>query len=329
LLDDSVIFVRSASLHSQPLVQVIWGGDQRTDFESDDGLPTVMPIGIGLSAVGFPFVTHDIAGYQGSTNPPGDQELFFRWTELGAFSPIMRTHHGTHPTLNVNIFTNDDTIAHWQRYSSLHMRLYPYLRKLALAACAKGGAPLWTPLPLAFPDDDVWGLKDEVMLGPALLLAPVVTQGAVSRTVRFPSARFAPFTPFGPVTSSAVVGPKDAVVDAPVGEVPVFVVAGGIVPMTANVADTLLPAVGNLTGIESTEGDRIVVVGLGAAGSFVEESGASYALAGNGTTKPAPTNANDPDGAVVVVGDAVIKGDGFTFTLAHQPSTRTTRVIFE
>jgi alpha-glucosidase (family GH31 glycosyl hydrolase) len=331
VLDDSVIFERSAWLHSQSEVQVIWAGDQRTDFESDDGLPTVMPIGIGLSAVGFPFVTHDIAGYQSATNPSGDQELFFRWTELGAFTPIMRTHHGTTPTLNVNIFTNADTIAHWKRYATLHMQLYPYLRKLALDACAKSGAPLWTPLPLAFPDDDVWDLKDEVMLGPALLIAPVVNAGETSRTVRFPSARFAPFSPaYVPASTSAaagaVVGPKDVDADAAVSDIPVFIVAGGIVPMTATAADTLLPGVGGLHGIESVEGDRVVVVGLGAAGSFTEESGAAYTLTGKGTARPSST---EPDGAVVVVGNGVVNGDGLTFTLAHQPATRTTRVIFE
>src|SRR5207253_4671788 len=172
---------------------------------------------------------------------------FFRWTELGAFSPIMRTHHGTKPTLNTNLFTNDDTIAHWKRYATLHMRLYPYLRALAHAATSTGGAPLWVPLPLRFPDDDVWSVKDEVMLGPALLVAPVVTEGASSRVVRFPSTRCAPFTPafassFANGQRASIAGPRDVVVDAPLGEIPVYVVAGGIVPMTADAADTLVPA---------------------------------------------------------------------------------------
>ncbi len=332
LLDDSVVFVRSAHLGSQPLVQVIWAGDQRTSFDADDGLPTVLPIGIGLSTVGFPFFAHDVAGYQSATNPPGDKELFLRWTELGALSPVMRTHHGTNVTQNVNIFTDDDTVAHWRRYASLHVRLYPYLRALARAACGKGGAPLWTPLPLAYPADDaVWGLKDEVMLGPALLVAPVLTEGAVSRPVVFPSARFAPVAVAvdGALTApagdgAAVVGPATVDVDAPVADIPLFVAAGGIVPMTANVADTLLPGGRGLAGLETTEGDRVVVVGLGADGTFTEDSGASYALSGTGTD----ASSAGPGGVVDVTGDGVVDGDGFTLTLSGQPAARVTHVVF-
>lgn len=333
--DAAVVFVRSAWLGSQPLTQVIWTGDQRTSFDDDDGLPTVLPIGIGLSTVGFPFVTHDVGGYQSATNDPVDKELFLRWTTLGALSAVMRTHHGTHAFQNVNLFTDDDTIAHWKRWAELHVRLYPYLRRLALDATASGGAPLWVPLPLAFPADDVWAIKDEVMLGNALLLAPVVTQGALARTVVFPAARFAafPFAAFAGAPpdafdAAAIVGPATVAVDAALTELPLFVIAGGIVPMTSTPADTLLPdpdGAGPLSGLDSTEGDRVVVVGLGAAGSFIEESGAGYTLEGDGDEAPPSDQA---DGAIVVTGNATIEGQGFTFTLDGHPGERSTRVIF-
>ncbi len=336
--DAAVVFVRSAWLGSQPLAQVIWAGDQRTSFHEDDGLPTILPIGIGLSAVGFPFVTHDVAGYQSATNDPVDKELFLRWTTLGALSPIMRTHHGTHAVVNVNLFTDDDTIAHWRRWAQLHVRLYPYLRRLALDATSPGGAPLWVPLPLTFPNDDVWAIKDEVMLGSALMLAPVVTQGELAREVVFPSARFAafplsaldgaPVDAFDATFGDPVDGPATLVVDVAVTELALFIIAGGIVPMTATPADTLMPdpdGEGPLEGLESTEGDRVVIVGLGADGSFTEESGASYALTGVSVTVPA---SNEPDAAVVITGNGAIEGEGFTLTLEGHPDERTTRVIF-
>lgn len=330
--DDAVVFVRSAWLGSQPVAQIVWLGDQRTSFDDDDGLPTVLPMGIGLSAVGFPFVTHDVAGYQSATNDPVDQELFFRWATLGALSPVMRTHHGTHAELNVNLFTNDDTIAHWKRWAELHVRLYPYLRRLALDAAAPGGLPLWVPLPLLFPADDVWAVKDEVMLGPALLVAPVVEQGAVAREVVFPSARFAPFLPFlDGGEGEAIEGPATVGVAAPLAEIPVFIRAGGIVPLTAEPADTLLPAAvtgggfAGRAGLESTEGDRVVVIGRGAPGSFVEESGASYTLEDDGT---ALVVGPEPDGSFLLTGNDVIEAPGLRLELAGHPAARTTRVIF-
>lgn len=319
--DAAVAFVRSGWNGSQPLAQVFWAGDQRTSFNDDDGFPTVLPIGIGLAAVGFPFITHDVAGYQSSTNDPVDLELFQRWSALGAFTPVMRTHHGTHAFANVQVFSDETTTAHWKRYAQIHIRLYPYLRRVVLDAVAEGGAPAWMPMPLAFPADDVmWSLKDQIMLGPSLLVAPVVTQGATSRDVVFPSARFVRFD-LVDVSVDEVDGPTTVSVDADVGEIPVFIVAGGIVPLTAEPADTLMrdpDGDGPITGLESTEGDRVVLVALGAPGTFVEESGATYVLEGDGVA---------PDD-VELVGDGVIEGDGFTFTLTGHPEARTTRVIF-
>ena len=233
----------------------------------------------------------------------------------------MRTHHGTHAFANVQVFTDETTTAHWKRYAEIHIRMYPYLRRVVLDGVAQGGAPAWMPMPLAFPADDaMWSLKDEIMLGPSLLVAPVVTQGAVSRAVVFPSARFVRFDLID-VDVDVADGPATIDVGADVGEIPVFIVAGGIVPMTAEPADTLMrdpDGDGPITGLESTEGDRVVYVALGAPGSFVEESGASYVLEGDGVAA----------GEEEVTGDDVIQGDGFTFTLTGHPNARTTRVIF-
>jgi len=56
-------FVRSGSLGTPALADVFWAGDQRTDFEVDDGLPTVIPIGVGVGLSGVSTFGSDIAGY--------------------------------------------------------------------------------------------------------------------------------------------------------------------------------------------------------------------------------------------------------------------------
>jgi alpha-glucosidase len=343
LLDEVVLFSRSGHLGSPPVVDVLWAGDQRTSFQPDDGLPTIVPIGIGTATTGFGWFAHDIAGYQSSTNDPATKELFFRWTELGAFTPVMRTHHGTHAAANHNLRSDVETTAHWKRYAEIHIRLYPYLRALAVVMTSDdddldmgagfGPLPLWVPMPLRFPDDEPsWSLRDQVLLGPSLLVAPVLEEGATARRVHLPAGRFVAFPLPGsaPGTLAAsrdvFTGPADVDVPAPLGEIPVFLPAGAIVPLTATPAQTLLevddPSVADLA---STTGDRVVVVALGAPGRFVEEDGASYTLAGDATALPAGA---DDDGAVEIVGDGSIEADGLTFTTAGHPANRRIRVVF-
>jgi alpha-glucosidase len=349
VVDDGVVFVRSGHLKSPPLTDVLWAGDQRTSFDDDDGLPTVLPIGIGAATTGFAFFTHDIGGYQSSTNDPTTKELWFRWTELGAFTPVMRTHHGTHAALNHNLRTDLESTAHWKRYAEIHVRLYPYLRALMIAATRDDGGddddddgdvgaglgplPMWVPLPLLFASDpEVWSIKDEVMLGPSLLIAPVVVEGALTRSVMLPGGRWVAFpmpgAPAGSLGASRAEfsGPVVVDVDAALGEIPVFMPAGAIVPLTALPAQTLREVAGDaIADLSSTNGDRVVVVALGAAGVFVEEDGSSYTLDGDGLTPPFGV---DGEGGIDVVGDTQLTAPGLTFTLRAHPATRTTRVLF-
>lgn len=316
LQDDVAIFYRSGHVGSPPIASIIWAGDQRTSFDADDGLPSVIPIGLGLAASGFFLFTHDVAGYQSSTNPPVTKELFFRWTSLGAFTPIMRTHHGTHARANWNLRSDPDSTAHWKRWAEVHVRLFPYLQGLARGFVDQG-RPVWIPSGLLFPDDAAqWAVKDQFFLGDALLVAPVVEEGATARAVVFPGDRFVPLFAGG----DAIEGPDTVEVDAPLDDIPVFLRAGGIVPLTATPADTLRADVDGVDDLASTEGDRVVYVGLGRSGRFVEESGATYVLDGEGT--------DDAGDEVVVDGDGVIEGDGFTFTLSGHPDGRATTVIF-
>src|SRR5262249_41768197 len=159
---DAICFARSGYLGTQPIKHmVMWGGDQLTEFKESDGLPTVPTIGITLGISGMPYFGSDIGGY---TSPPmhdyTSKELFFRWTTVGALSPLMRTHHGTAPALEWNWQKDAETVAHYARWAKLHQKFFPYLSAAAEEA-ATSGIPMMRALLLAFPDDDsVWSIKD-------------------------------------------------------------------------------------------------------------------------------------------------------------------------
>lgn len=283
---DRIAFVRSGYTGSQAIDHIVfWGADQATMFEPNDGLPTVLPIGIGLGVSGIPYYGSDIAGYsewssdaegvQGNTNPPSTKELFFRWTTVGALSPIMRTHHGRRAAENWNFRRDADTLAHWKRWAMWHTQLYPYLASLAETAAATG-APLMRAMALAFPDDDrAWTPTDQFLLGDRLLVAPVVVEGATSRDVYLPADTWLPIDGGEPVA-----GPVTISVDAPVTEIPLYARAGTVLVLLPDTIESLAPATrGDVVTLADVGDDREVRVYLGADGAFEEVGGQlRYAL---------------------------------------------------
>ena len=284
---DRLTFVRSGFTGSQPIGhQVVWCGDQTSDFDPGDGLPSVLPIMMGLGVAGMPYVGSDVGGYTSTmTHPPPTKELFFRWSVLGALSPILRTHHGTNPMMSWRFDSDAETLAHWKRWATVHTKLYPYLMALATEAAADG-APMVRQLALGFPDDaTAWTVADEYLLGPSLLVAPVVTEGAVDRGVYFPAGHWLPL--FGSQPAAAVDGPTTLDVPAPLGELPLYARAGTVLALLPDGVDTLAPSAPPLVGLADVGDDREVIALAGAGGSFTEAGGLAYTL--TSTAAPAAT----------------------------------------
>jgi alpha-glucosidase len=213
--DNWVMFTRSGWLRASRTSQVVWVGDQEANFSEWDGLPTVIPAMVSLGLAGVGYVTHDIAGFSGG---PSTKELYLRWTELGAFTPIMRTHEGLRRAENWNWDRDAETTAHFSRFARIHRVLAP--RILALGRIHRDtGMPIVRALPLMFSDDPrTYNILDEYMLGDDLLIAPVVREGATSRRVYLPRGRW--FDVWD--SSRSYDGPTEIEVMAPIGRPPVF-----------------------------------------------------------------------------------------------------------
>jgi alpha-D-xyloside xylohydrolase/alpha-glucosidase len=297
---DRLVFVRSGHNGNQAVThQVVWGGDQTSDWDPGDGLPSVLPLMLGLGVAGLPYFGSDIGGYfTGNGHPSSTKELFFRWSVLGALSPIMRTHHSTMPMLAWRFDSDAETLAHWKRWATLHTQLYPYLAALA-AEAASDGAPMARQLALGFPDDAAaWTTADEYLLGPSLLVAPVLAEGATDRTVYFPAGHWLPLFGFA---GAAVDGPASVGVMAPLGELPVYARAGTVLALLPDGVDTLAPAAPPLVGLDQVGDDRELIALGGAGGSFVEVGGQSYTLISTGAPDSATVTWN---GAALAACDA-------------------------
>lgn len=232
-----LFFARAGWLGSTRDTPVVWAGDQRTSFQKDDGLYTVIPLGLGLGLAGVSTYGSDIAGYQSATNPPSTKELFFRWTTLGAFTPVMRTHHGLSAKDNWWFGKDAETLAHYKRWATFHQQLFPYLDGASREAETRG-FPLMRALVLHWPEaPQAWRADDSYLLGPQLLVAPVVDEGTSARELWLPPGSWYPL--FG---GARVDGGRVLSVSAALGEIPVFAKEGTVLPLLPPTVQSVLPA---------------------------------------------------------------------------------------
>jgi len=269
---DATIFARSGWAGTSGLSPIVWGGDQQTSFGEDDGLPTVIAMGLGLAASGVPIFTHDVAGYSSLGVDYSSKELWFRWAALGAFSPILRTHHGAYDQDNWQFDSDAETLAFWAEISRENMRLFPYRYGLAKAA-SDDGTPMLMPTAFLFDGED-WDRKDAWMLGSALLVAPVVEPGVDGREVTLPAGGgWYDWWTLEPASSGYM--------DAAPGEIPVFAASGTTVPTFADIPNTIAPTTAeHVLGLDAVDGARVVYL-FGGGGDFVEGDGTTYRPSGS------------------------------------------------
>jgi alpha-D-xyloside xylohydrolase len=79
-------------------------------------------------------------------------------------------------------------------------------------------------------DSNVYSIKDQFLFGPSLLVNPVTTAGATSRSVYLPAGTWYDFW-----TGSQTAGGAKSTVPAPLSQIPLFVKAGAILPMGPNI----------------------------------------------------------------------------------------------
>jgi alpha-glucosidase (family GH31 glycosyl hydrolase) len=241
---DYLVFVRSGYAGPTPfgfagtggLVPMVWAGDESTDFDLADGLPAALMAALNAGMSGIPLWGSDIGGYHYIYNPPPDEDVYLRWTELGAFSADMHDeNNGSGNGTRFQIWDDPAAVQTYARYAGLKTQMIPYV-KLAVRAAREHGWPVMRHLFLDHPQDPrTWTMTDEYMYGDSLLVAPVVTRASTSRSVYLPDAQY-----FDYWTGSRVAGAGDVTAQAPLDVVPVYARVGAIVPMLAADVETVV-----------------------------------------------------------------------------------------
>ncbi len=151
----------------------LWSNDVMTAFEWLAPQPSA---GINLGLSGVPYWGSDVGGFIG---PVASDELYVRWFQFGAFSPVFRTHGQDRPTAPFEFAPAVERIC--ALYARLRYRLLPYIYTAAREAYDTG-MPLMRALACEFPDDPVVAdLGAQYLFGPSLMVAPMVEPGAVCR----------------------------------------------------------------------------------------------------------------------------------------------------
>lgn len=222
--DEVLYFMRAGFTGSQRWCPMLWAGDQNVDWSSDDGLPSAVRAALGVGMSGHGLHHSDIGGYTTLFGLRRTKELFMRWAEQAAFSPLMRTHEGNRPSENWQFDSDEETLAHLATMGRVHVALAPYLR-WCVAQNSRHGLPVMRPLFLHYPQDrEAWTIDHEYLLGPDLLVAPVMEEGARKRTVHFPPDIWRDFWSGELAWDRWEAG--ELTVDAPLGRPPVFIRKG-------------------------------------------------------------------------------------------------------
>ena len=179
--------------------------------------------------VGYAYWSHDIGGHM-----PGvvDPEIYTRWVQFGAFSPILRTHTTKNADAERRIWAYPEPYSSILRSTfQLRYALQPYLYTEARRTYDTGVA-FFRPLYYDWPEESAaYTSKGEYIFGDQMLAAPVTApadkaSGLATETVWLPKGDWIEWQ-----TGRHFVGPTSVDRSFSIEQIPVYVRAGAIVPM--------------------------------------------------------------------------------------------------
>jgi alpha-glucosidase (family GH31 glycosyl hydrolase) len=208
-----------------------WAGDEHSTFEA---FRKSIIAGLTAGMSGISFWGWDIAGFSGEIPTA---ELYIRASQMAAFCPIMQYHAESKAEFNQdrtpwNIAerTGDMRVIEiYRNYAQLRMNLLPYIYNEALKS-SNSGIPMMRTLFMEYPDDiNCAGIEDEYMFGDALLVCPVIREGAVKREVYLPEGKWMDF-----YDNRIYEGGRKIEADAPIDMIPVYVKKNSIIAFNLN-----------------------------------------------------------------------------------------------
>ena len=202
------------------------------------------------SNVLYGFWSHDIGGHWGGTLTP---ELYARWMQFGALSPILRSHSTKDASIKKEPWTFPDAYTEIIR-NTIHQRrqMIPYIYTMARKAHDEG-LSLCRPLYYDWPEStEAYSFRNEYMFGDNMLVAPITTpmEGNFSEIeVWLPQGTW-----YEVSTGTMLQGGQVMTRHFKIDEYPLYVKAGSIIPQYSDCHQ-------HVDGIEWTHFDLMIYPG--------------------------------------------------------------------
>jgi lysosomal alpha-glucosidase len=162
-----------------------FSGHSLQDFDATwEHLPLAIASALRMNMFGIPLVGPNLGGLRGDIT----SELYVRWFQAASLLPLLRSHSREDAKFPTPIDFDESTTNVLRSTLLRRYRYLPYMYTLFYQAHAYG-SPVVQPVGFAFPSDVFAHRADtQFMLGPALMVTPVVEKKAIAADVYFPNA---------------------------------------------------------------------------------------------------------------------------------------------
>ena len=226
-----VILTRSAFAGQQRYGANTWSGDVSSDWGT---LRRQIPGALNFSLSGNPYWNSDIGGFfagrynaGGGAKNPDFQELYVRWMQFAAFTPMMRSH-GTDIKREIYQFGKRGEWAFdvQEKYINLRYSLLPYIYSTSWDVSKNNGTFMRALVMDLSQDKNVWYIENECLFGQSFLVNPVTEKGKEEQDVYLPGGSdwFDFWT--NEKTTGGITVTKKTMIDI----IPLYVKAGSIIP---------------------------------------------------------------------------------------------------
>ena len=174
--------------------------------------------------LGIPYVSHDLGSFKGRTLT---DDKYMRWLQFGTFQPIFRLHSDDNDDSYRLPWQYPNVAQQAKEFIRLRHALVPYTYSLAYES-STGGLPIVRGMYFYNPEaPEAYSFDKQYFYGKNILVSPIVTAGQVASTeVWFPEGKWTNY-----FTNEIITGPITKTVSANYSTMPVYVKAGGIIPL--------------------------------------------------------------------------------------------------